>query len=131
LKYSQLIGFVATLLLVFFCFLPWSYIASNQITISGFNAEGTSFGRPGMLHIYLSVVLLTFFALPKIWAKRTNLFIATLNVAWSIRNYILISACLFGECPEKKIALYGIVICSAIILVMTLLPKMNIQSKTK
>ncbi|MFY7901053.1 MAG: hypothetical protein ACOVNY_12775, partial [Chitinophagaceae bacterium] len=128
MKYSQSIGIFATVLLVICCFLPWTYIETNKITISGFNATGTSFGRPGMLHIYLSVVLLTFFAVPKIWAKRTNLFIATLNIAWSIRNYILISACLFGECPQKKIALYGLVIFSTIILVMTLLPKIVIPT---
>lgn len=129
MKHSQTIGIIATILLVALCFLPWIYIPSQQITVSGFASEGTRFGKPGLFHTVLSVLMLGGFLLPAIWAKRTNVFLAALNLAWSFRNYLLLSACLMGECPEKKPALYGIFAVSLVIQVMSLLPKMNLPAK--
>lgn len=129
MKHSQTIGIIATLALVAICFLPWSYIASRQITITGFQAVGTHFGKPGLFTVILSGVMLVMFAVPAIWSKRTNVFIAALNLAWSFRNYLMISTCLMGECPEKKPALYAHVVLSALILLMTLLPRLDLKGK--
>ncbi|MBI2282416.1 MAG: hypothetical protein HYU71_01760 [Bacteroidetes bacterium] len=129
MKHSQTIGIIATLALVAICFLPWSYIASRQITITGFQAVGTHFGKPGLLTVILSGVMLVMFAVPAIWSKRTNVLIAALNLAWSFRNYLMISTCLMGECPEKKPALYAQVALSAVILLMTLLPRLDLKGK--
>lgn len=129
MKHSQTIGIIATLALVAICFLPWSYIASRQITITGFQAVGTNFGKPGLFTVILSGIMLVMFTVPAIWSKRTNVFIAALNLAWSFRNYLMISTCLMGECPEKKPALYAQVVLSAVILLMTLLPKLDLKSK--
>jgi hypothetical protein len=108
MKYSQRIGIIATIALMAVCFLPWVYIASKQITISGFIAIGTNFGKPGLLNFIMCVIMLVMFAVPAIWAKRTNVFIAALNLAFSIRNFYSIIFCIAGECPEKKIGLYRI-----------------------
>ena len=131
MKHSQLIGIIAVLALVGICFLPWSYIPSKNIVITGFHSEGTQFGKPGYLNIILSSVCLLFFALPKIWAKRTNVFIAAINLAWAVRNYFLLSSCLLGECPEVKPGLYLLIIATIIIQAMALLPKINIPENKK
>lgn len=128
MKYSQQIGIAATIALMLSCFLPLSYIASHQITVTGFSAPGTSFGKPGMLHCILGFALLVFFALPAIWAKRTNVFIAAINLAWSFRNYILLSACQMGDCPEKRAGLYALILFSIIVQVMSFLPRMPVKS---
>lgn len=129
MKYSQTIGIIATLALVAVCFLPWSYIASRQITITGFQAVGTHFGKPGLFTVILSGIMLVMFAVPAIWSKRTNVFIAALNLAWSFRNYLMVSTCLMGECPEKRPALYAHVALSVLILLMSLLPKLDLKGK--
>lgn len=129
MKYSQRIGIIATIALMAVCFLPWAYIASKQITVSGFIAIGTNFGKPGLLNFIFCVIMLVMFAVPAIWAKRTNVFIAALNLAFAIRNFIVLSFCSAGECPEKKIGLYLLIFLSAIIQVMALLPKMKIVNK--
>ena len=131
MKHSQLIGIVAVLALVAVCFMPWTFIASKQITVTGFNASGTSFGKPGYLNVVLSLVCLAFFVIPKIWAKRTNVFIAAINLAWALRNYLLLTSCIVGECPEKKAGLYLLMLTSIIIQVMTLLPKMDVAPEKK
>ena len=128
MKYSQLIGIVAALALMAICFLPWSYIASQQITVSGFHAPGTNYGKPGLFNMAMCVIMLVMFLVPAVWSKRTNVFIAALNLAWSFRNYLLLSSCMMGECPEKKPALYILLVLSGILLLMTLLPKMEMKS---
>jgi len=129
MKYSQRIGILATIAVMAVCFLPWSYIASKQITVSGFFAPGTNYGKPGLFNFVMCVVMLVMFAVPAIWSKRTNVFIAALNLAWSIRNYLLLSSCMMGECPEKKAGLFLLVGLSAVIQAMALLPKLEVKKK--
>ena len=126
MKYSQQIGIVAAFILLGLCFLPWTVIESKGLTISGFAAEGTSFGRPGLFHVFFCPAAILFFAIPRIWTKRTNVFIGAINLAWAIRNYVLVSSCMFGECPVKQPALYGILACAIIIQIMVLFPKIPV-----
>lgn len=131
MKYSQQIGIVAAVVLLGLCFLPWTVIESKDLTISGFAAEGTSFGRPGLFHVFFCSAAILFFAIPRIWAKRTNVFIGAINLAWAIRNYVLVSSCMFGECPVKQPALYGILASAIIIQIMVLFPTMPVGKKTE
>ena len=126
MKYSQQIGIIAAFILLALCFLPWTVIESKGLTISGFVAEGTSFGRPGLFHVFFCTAAILFFAIPRIWTKRTNVFIGAINLAWAIRNYVLVSSCMFGECPVKKPALYGILACAIVIQIMVLFPKIPV-----
>ncbi len=106
------IGLLAALALIAACFFPWVFIESNNITVTGINSEGTSFGKPGYFHFVLAALYLVFHFTPRIWAKRINLLVAALNIGWAVRNYFLISACEGGECPEKKAALASMIFCS-------------------
>jgi hypothetical protein len=128
MKYSNYIGVLAAIALIYFCFVPWVYIDTIKTTITGIRADNTNFGRPGVLHIFFSVVTIILFLLPKIWAKRTNLFFVTFNLSWSIRNFLLITQCEFGDCPEKKMGIYAIVFLSAVMQVMGMLPKMKVST---
>jgi hypothetical protein len=127
MKHSQTIGIVAALLLILLCFFPWSIIPGKELPVTGFETTGTSFGKPALFHLLFCTVMIAFFAIPRIWAKRTNLFLAAINLAWAIRNYILVSSCLMGECPEKQPALYGIVFAAAVMQAMALFPKIPIR----
>ena len=129
MKYSQYIGIVACLVVLTCSFLPWSIVVSEHITISGFDTTGTRFGRPGLFLNFFTALAMLLFAIPTIWAKRTNIFIGALVFAWSIRNYILVSTCLMGECPVKQPALYVLVTASFVVMIMTLLPKINTFKK--
>lgn len=129
MKYSQQIGILAAIGLVISCFFPWSIIISKNLSISGFAAEGTSFGRPGLFHAIFCTASVLFFAVPRIWAKRTNVFIGAINLAWAIRNYVLVSSCMLGECPEKQPALYVVLGCAIIMQLMVLFPNLQVENK--
>lgn len=129
MKYSQLIGIVAVLALIANCFIPWVYIASVHITVNGLHAEGTDFGKPGLLAIIFGAVCIVFFMVHKIWAKRTNVFIGAILFAWSIKNYIIITACSYGDCPEKKAGIFLQLVISFIVLLMTFFPKIELPEE--
>ncbi|HEY0298692.1 MAG TPA: hypothetical protein VGB84_05685 [Arachidicoccus sp.] len=127
MKHSQTIGIIMALLLIVFCFLPWSYIISHDWTITGMNTMVTHYGKPGIVHIFFSVVSIALFAIQKLWSKRTNIFICALNLAWMVRNFLLMSACSAGDCPIKGVGIYLVIIASALMFIMSLLPKIEVN----
>jgi len=130
MKYSQTIGFIAVLLLIADCSLPWIYIPSLQLSVSGINgkvSEHLTFGVQIKGFIFFAVFLLSFFLIQKVLVKRINIFIALMNLGWCIKNYILFSMCRSGECPEIKPGLYIMLILGIIIQIMTFLPNIEIK----
>jgi hypothetical protein len=71
------------------------------------------------------------FLTPFIWAKRTNLFFCAFNLAWAIRNYILITMCREGDCPEKQTGIYLMMISSALMLLISFIPEIKINKEEK
>lgn len=129
MKYSQQIGIVAVLALAAVAFIPWVYIPVVNITVTGLSAPGTDFGKPALLGLIFGFVSIILFLLPKIGAKRTNVFIGAINFSWAIRNFILVTACHAGDCPEKKAGIFLQLFFTLVILVMALLPKIAIPQK--
>ena len=127
MKYSKWIGLSAVLLLIFSSFQPWVYISAQQLTITGMNTTGTNFGKPALVNIIISSLAAICFLVPPVMAKRANVFICTLNIAWAVRNYIILSICRAGECPEKKISLYLVLAASIVMLIASLFPDVTIR----
>jgi hypothetical protein len=75
--------------------------------------------------------LIVFHFLPKLWAKRVNLLIVALNIAWAIRNYFIISMCREGECPEKQIGLWLVLLASVLMLIAALFPDVQLKEEKK
>ena len=131
MKYSQTIGFIAVVLAILVCFMPWVYIESKNITVTGFKAEGTRFGRPGMFIVYMGSIAALLFLIPKIWAKRVNVFLTAMVFAFAIRNYLLLTTCSAGECPKKQVGLFLLLAFSAITMMMSFLPKIDLSKQQK
>lgn len=129
MKYSQTIGVIAALALIVACFLPWSYIPGQHLTITGLRTSGTSFGRPGILAITTACISALLFIIPKIWAKRANVMVAAVSVSWAVRNYLLFTACMMGECPEIRIGLRLLLLFAIGVLLMSFLPKIEVNDK--
>jgi len=131
MKYSQTIGFIAVILAILVCFMPLVYIESKSLTITGFKAEGTRFGRPGMFIVYMGSIAALLFLIPKIWAKRVNVFLTAMVFAWAVRNYLLLTTCAAGECPEKQVGLFLLLAFTAITMIMSFLPKIDLSKQQK
>jgi divalent metal cation (Fe/Co/Zn/Cd) transporter len=125
------IGVLAAVLLVVSCFTPWVFIESKNITVSGIDSGATNYGKPGYLHFICCVFFLAFTLIPKIWAKRINLLVVGVNIAWAARNYFLLTACSGGECPQSQTGLWLMMLSSLIMLITAFFPDITIDSGKK
>jgi len=128
LKHSKWIGLLSVMIVVVVCCMPWIEVPSAHLQIGGMFANGKqNFGKPGLMNIICSAGAAIWFMLPQVWAKRTNIFFCGFNIAWAIRNYILLSRCYGGDCPVKLMGLYLLVFASAIMLLMAFIPDTAIK----
>ena len=106
------LAIASAIILMIACFFPWVSIESKNIVVSGVDATGTSFGKPGYMHFLLSGIAVILLLIPKNMATRIAIFISALNAAWAIRNFIVIGLCQGGVCPVKHTALYVVMFAS-------------------
>ena len=131
MRYMKWIGLLAVIILVSSCFLSWVIIPSQNITVTGIDSTGTNFGKPGYTHFVLGFFFIIFHFIPKLWAKRINLLVVALNIAWAVRNYFIISMCREGDCPEKQIGLWLVLGASALMLLAALFPDIKLKEDKK
>jgi hypothetical protein len=130
-KYLTKIGLVACVLLVISCFLPWAYYADLNQNFTGFYSWNNNYGKPGYFLVILTSVIFIFMLVPKIWAKRTNLFLCALAVGYAIKSYILFTACYNAYCPEKKIGIYLMFLSALMMLVASAFPDLKLTENKK
>jgi hypothetical protein len=127
MKYVNLVGVLACCLLIIVCYLPWTYYPDLGKSFSGFFSEGNAYGKPGAVFLTLSLMAILFFILPKLWAKRLNILIGALMVAYSIKTYILFTSCYRGDCPVKKLGIFLVLVLPLFIIIATVLPDMKLR----
>ncbi len=131
-KYFKWIGIAAAVAIVAAAFMPWVFIESRSMTLTGVDTTGTNFGKPAYVHFVFTALFLVFHLLPKLIAKRINIVVVALNLAWAVRNYFIIAACQGGECPVRQAGLYLALACSVLMLLAALFPDMEIpQDKSE
>ena len=126
MKYSQWIGIAAAVVLVIACFLPWTFHPDLNKNFTGFFSENNDYGKPGKVFTVFAIVAIVFFLIPRVWAKRWNLLVGALTVAFAIKSFIVFSGCYRGICPAKLAGLWIMLLSAVAVLVMTLLPDMKV-----
>ncbi len=129
MKNSQWIGIAAALLLIGACFLPWAYFPDLQKDFTGFFSEKNAYGRPGKVLVFFSVIAIVLFLIPKIWAKRTNIFVGALTIAFGIKCFLLFTACYKGICPDKKLGIFLVLFASALMTLAAILPDTKLKEQ--
>ena len=131
MRYMKWIGLAAAVLLIVSCFSPWVFIESRSITVSGIDATGTNYGKPGYFHFLMAALFLLCNFVQRVWAKRMNLAITALNLGWAIRNFFVIAACQGGECPAKKSGIYLMLLASVLMLLSALFPDIKLAEEKR
>ncbi len=126
MKYSQWIGIAAAVVLVIACFLPWTFHPDLNKNFTGFFSENNDYGKPGKVFTVFAIVAIIFFLIPRVWAKRWNLLVGALTVAFAIKSFIVFSGCYRGICPAKLAGLWIMLLSAVAVLAMTLLPDMKV-----
>ncbi|MEP7237103.1 MAG: hypothetical protein ABI685_04550 [Ferruginibacter sp.] len=128
-KYLHWIGIAACVTLIVSCFLPWTYHADLNQSFTGFYSYDNHYGKPGKFLVFFGTIVLVFIFLPKVWAKRANLFICALTTAYAIKSFILFGSCYNNYCPQKLFSLYLMVACTVIMLIASGFPNVKITGK--
>jgi hypothetical protein len=127
MKYVNVVGILACCLLIMACYLPWTYYPDLGENFTGFFSEGNAYGKPGAVFLTLSLLAIVFFVLPRLWAKRINILIGALIVAYSIKTYILFTSCYRGDCPVKRLGIFLVLVLPILILIATVLPDLKLK----
>ncbi len=122
-KWITAIVAVIFLLSIFF---PWVVIESKALVVTGVDASGTRWGKPGYFSLLFISIYLVMNFIPTNWAHRTALLMASLNFGWALRNFFLLSICQYGECPSRQPAFYIYAIGSFLLLLLVLLRKVKL-----
>ena len=130
MRYSKWLGTVAAVLLILACFLPWAYYPDVHKKFTGFFSEGNRYGRPGKFFVFFAILSIFLFWFPRVWAKRTNMFITAILIAFAIRCYILFASCYLGICPEKETGLYLMVVAPVLMAIAAIFPDMKLDGNS-
>lgn len=106
IQWPFLLTWLTGLVLVISAYLPWAAIPEKHLHFTGMDTTGSNFGEPGLLNIFLTLLILLTLSINRVWAVRSAIFVAAFLTAWSLRNYILFARCEMGICPVKGIGLY-------------------------
>jgi hypothetical protein len=126
--YSKIIywaGITACMVLIISCFIPWTYHADVNKAFTGFFSEQNQYGKPGKFLITFGVISMLLIIIPKLWAKRANLFLTAFTVAYAIKTYILYTSCYNAYCPDKKMGIFIMLFSTLVILLAAVLPNMK------
>ncbi len=131
------VGLGACILLLISCFLPWTYYADPHITseaektFTGFFTFHNQYGKPGMLLSLIAVLVFILMLLPKIWAKRANIFITALGLGYAVKTYILYTSCYNAYCPEKKAGIFIMMLSVVLLLAASMFPDVKLENEDK
>jgi hypothetical protein len=128
--YSRWIAFGAFVLLVVACFMPWTYHADILKTFTGVYSEKNIYGKPAKFLLIAGGLSALFAFIPKLWLKRTALFLSGLNVAYAIKTFLMYGACYLGYCPEKKTGLFLMLVSTIILLLAAMFPAGELKEQT-
>lgn len=135
MKYSKQIGLIACLILIVACFLPWTYYPYANETFSGFHVKrfpnGIYYGKPGVFITIMAIAVAILTYIPKLWAKRTNVFVAALLFAYIIRTFFIFIGSVVEGDVEKKPGIFIVLIAGLIVLLSTFFPDLKIKSQDK
>ncbi len=129
MKYYKPIGFIACLILAISCFLPWAYYPDLHKSFTGFFSEQNMYGKPGKVFLFFAIASVILIFIDKIWAKRTLIFLAALNIGYLIRTYIIFTTCYKAFCPEKQYGLYLLMISCIVLLAVSFFPDFKVTVK--
>ncbi|MBN8835218.1 MAG: hypothetical protein ABS68_07155 [Niastella sp. SCN 39-18] len=129
MKYSKWVGLFICIALMAVCFLPWTYHADVHKNFTGFFSQNNAYGKPGKFIIFLTLLSGLLIIIPKLWAKRTHIFIAGILVAYAIKTYILYTSCYNAYCPEKKPGIFLMIGLSFLLFIISLVPDMKLKNK--
>ncbi|MBA4167010.1 MAG: hypothetical protein H0X41_05625 [Chitinophagaceae bacterium] len=128
MKYSQPLGVLATIILMVSGFLHWAWYPDLQKYFTGFFSENDIYGKPGKVFLFLGVIAIVLFLAPRVWAKRGNIFLCAIIIAYAVKSFILFSGCYKGICPVKQPGIWLMLGSAILMLLFSLFPDTTVRA---
>ena len=129
MKYSKWLGLVAIIVLIYSGTMNWAWYPDIRQFFTGFYSLDNMYGKPGKVFVFFGIIAAIFFVVPRIWAKRWNLLVCGLMVAYAIKTFILYTSCYRGICPLKQPGIWIMLVASVIVMVAAVLPDLKLRGK--
>lgn len=126
MRYSQWIGVLAAAALMLSGFLNWTWYPDIKKYFTGFFTENNMYGKPAKALIFFAIIAVIFYLLPKVWAKRWNLLVCVIILAFAIRSFIVFSQCYRGICPERQPGIWLMLGSAVVMMLCALLPDLSV-----
>lgn len=107
--------------------MPWAYYPDLRENFNGFYSKNNMYGRPGRVFMVLAFIATVFYIIPRVWAKRWNMLVCGIIVAYSIKTFIVFSSCYHGICPEKLAGLWLVPGAALLMMIMALVPDLKVK----
>ena len=125
-KNLHYLAIIASLAIIVTCFIPWVHYNNIDVTFTGYNvkrfATGVYYGRAGIIITILAAMSLLFTLMQSVVAKRVNMFLCALLVAYTLRTYVIFTGSLFDGEVTKLFGIYLIVLLSFVMLICSVFP---------
>ena len=132
-KNIHYLAIVATLAIIATCFIPWVHYNNIDVTFNGYNvkkfATGVYYGRAGIIITIFAAISLLFTLMQSMVAKRVNMFLCALLVAYTLRTYVIFTGSLFDGEVTKLAGIYLIVILSFVMVICSVFPYLKKEEK--
>ena len=130
LHYTSIFSCIA---LIATCFIPWVHYNNIDVTFNGYNvkrfATGVYYGRAGIVITILVGISLLFTLMQSVVAKRINMFLCAILVAYTLRTFVIFTGSLFDGEVTKLAGIYLIVLLSFVMVICSVFPYLKKEEK--
>lgn len=132
-KNLHYLSIVATLAIIATCFIPWVHYNNIDVTFNGYNvkrfATGVYYGRAGIIITIFAAISFLLTITQSLVAKRINMFLCALLVAYTLRTYVIFTGSLFDGEVTKLAGIYLIVLLSFVMVICSVFPYLKKEEK--
>ncbi len=132
----HILGLIACIVMIVACFMPWTYYPNDlsipteaERTFTGFSTFKNYYGRPGKFLVVFAAMSLVLKLLPKIWAKRTDLFMCAVVLAYTLRCYFEFTGNYNGITPIAKPGIYMLLFSAIVMQVAAIFPDLRVKTR--
>jgi uncharacterized membrane protein len=121
--------------------MPWAWYPDLQMEFTGFYSYQNHYGKPGKLLVFSSGLSVLFFLVMTLLINRAGnalkvvivvaqIVIALIAFTYALKSFITFSRCYSAAiCPQRLPGIYLMLISAAILLLMSLLPRVSVDIK--
>ncbi len=116
--------------------MPWVYYANDRFipteaerTFTGFYTYKNFYGKPGKFLVAFAAFSCILKLLPKVWAKRVDLFLSAVILAYALRCFFEFTGNYNGITPTVRPAMYMVLFSALVMQAAAIFPDLRIKVK--